>query len=290
MKKLTQILKAVLLIVVLLTVISINVKAQSPNAFSYQVVLRDANGNARANENINITINIIKGSADGNTVYQETHNVTTNNQGLATLAIGAGTTNDNSFSNIDWPNGPYFINNLNNTGAFGNEAVPTASNTIVIGNSDITSIGGFVPWSNLSDARFKKDIQENVHGLDFIMKLKPVTYIWDMKKIDEFKGVKEVEKEDLYGSGKEREQKKHTGFLAQQVEEAAKSCGFDFSGIVKPANEMTPYNLAYSDFVVPMVKAMQEQQRIIDEQKFAIDKQQKQIDELMQLVKNSSMK
>src|SRR5882724_6125496 len=42
-----------------------------------------------------------------------------------------------------------------------------------IGNTATSSIGGFVGWSSFSDGRFKKDVQENVKGLDFIMRLRP---------------------------------------------------------------------------------------------------------------------
>ena len=61
----------------------------------------------------------------------------------------------------------------------------------------------------------------------------------------------------------EKETKIYTGFIAQEVEKAADSCNYDFSGLIKPANNKTPYNLSYADFVVPLVKAVQEQQQII---------------------------
>ncbi|MEP6464728.1 MAG: FlgD immunoglobulin-like domain containing protein [Parafilimonas sp.] len=49
-----------------------------------------------------------------------------------------------------------------------------------------------------------------------------------------------------------------TGFLAQDVEAAAESIHYDFSGVVKPQNDHDLYSLRYSDFVVPLVKAVQE--------------------------------
>jgi hypothetical protein len=49
-----------------------------------------------------------------------------------------------------------------------------------------------------------------------------------------------------------------TGFLAQEVEAAAKSIGFDFSGVDSPKNENDMYGLRYAEFVVPLVKAVQE--------------------------------
>jgi trimeric autotransporter adhesin len=54
-----------------------------------------------------------------------------------------------------------------------------------------------------------------------------------------------------------------TGFIAQEVEQAAKDAGYNFSGIDKPKNENDLYGLRYAEFVVPLVKAMQEQQAII---------------------------
>src|SRR5690606_15398950 len=60
--------------------------------------------------------------------------------------------------------GPGF-DNLANTTALGYGAQTTASNQVRIGNSSVTSIGGYAPWSNLSDERFKTNIQAEIHGL-----------------------------------------------------------------------------------------------------------------------------
>lgn len=62
-----------------------------------------------------------------------------------------------------------------------------------------------------------------------------------------------------------------TGFIAQEVEESANSLGFDFSGVDKPKNENDYYGLRYAEFTVPLVKAVQEQQKIIEEQQTQID-------------------
>jgi len=50
----------------------------------------------------------------------------------------------------------------------------------------------------------------------------------------------------------------HTGFIAQEVEEAAKKVGFNFDGVDAPKNEHDLYGLRYAEFVVPLVKAVQE--------------------------------
>lgn len=59
---------------------------------------------------------------------------------------------------------------------------------------------------------------------------------------------------------------RESGFIAQEVEDAANKSGFTFSGVDKPINSGALYGLRYADFVVPLVKAVQEQQVIIDEQ------------------------
>ena len=69
---------------------------------------------------------------------------------------------------------------------------------------------------------------------------------------------------------------KMTGFFAQDVEDAAKSINYSFSGVHSPKNGGL-YSLDYSAFVVPLVKAVQEQQ-------VTIEKQQKLIDDLLKRV------
>ena len=89
----------------------------------------------------------------------------------------------------------------------------------------------------------------------------------------------------------EKEKIIRTGFVAQEVEEAAKKIGYDFSGVDKPENENTPYGLRYSEFVVPLVKAVQELsakndelQKQNDTQEKIISNLQKQIDELKAII------
>ena len=171
---------------------------------------------------------------------------------------------------------------LSNTGVFGFAAQVTANNTIRIGNSSIIQIGGSVPWSNLSDRRYKTNVKQNVPGLDFIKKLKPVTFNWDLSKLNEGDGSPAFASDAKLGEAREAKARKvYTGFIAQDVEAAAEQCGFDFSGVVKPENERSQYQLAYSEFVVPLVQAVQEQQK-------AAEAQQKEIEALRETVKGLS--
>ena len=144
---------------------------------------------------------------------------------------------------------------LNNATAIGNLAVVGASNHIHIGNSSVTLIGGQVGWSQLSDERIKNNIQQNVPGLQFINLLKPVTYHFNLSKQENILGRKDSSN---YDGKNDIEKIQFTGFLAQDVEAAAKKINYDFSGVEVPKNDNDLYSLRYSDFVVPLVKAVQE--------------------------------
>ncbi len=72
-------------------------------------MIRDANGNVLQNQNVVLQLDILQGSASGNVVYSEWHNVTTNQYGLVNVFIGDGSVNQGVFSDIDWSTGPYFL-------------------------------------------------------------------------------------------------------------------------------------------------------------------------------------
>jgi hypothetical protein len=181
--------------------------------------------------------------------------------------------------------------NLTNATAIGAEAVVDASNKVRIGNTSVTSIGGQVGWTTFSDGRYKKSTSQNVPGLAFISKLKPVTYTMDVDAIDAalrppHQSLEERNPENLNPSAEEIASKQaqsqivYTGFIAQEVEQAAKEIGYDFSGVDVPKNDKGMYGLRYAEFVVPLVKAVQEQQQMIQEQQQIIQELQKRIEEL----------
>jgi hypothetical protein len=160
------------------------------------------------------------------------------------------------------------IENLTNSTCLGFVSRGTANNQVRLGNTFVTSIGGFVNYTNLSDGRFKKNVQEDVKGLDFIMKLRPVTYtlaVNDLaKELDEDQtrdenGNKIVRNDaSIQEARNAKEQIRYTGFIAQEVEQAAIAVGYDFSGVDKPKNDTDFYGLRYAEFTVPLVKSVQE--------------------------------
>ena len=66
-------------------------RAQSPDKMSYQAVIRNSSDQLVSKQSVGMQISIIQGSENGTTVYKETHNPTSNANGLVTLEIGSGT-------------------------------------------------------------------------------------------------------------------------------------------------------------------------------------------------------
>jgi len=148
---------------------------------------------------------------------------------------------------------------FDNSTGLGNNADCTAANQVRIGNNAVSSIGGAVGWTIISDQRFKKNVKENVKGLEFINALRPVTYTIDQNAVEGFYRKHYGERDPSTWHNKYNIPNfSRTGFLAQEVEAAADNLGFDFSGVDKPKNEKDYYGLRYSEFTVPLVKAVQE--------------------------------
>ena len=153
----------------------------------------------------------------------------------------------------------FFAGSLQNTTClgFGSGGQADNDNRIELGNASVSWIGGEVDWLTYSDARIKDNVKENVPGLDFITRLRPVTYNLNIHRQNAlvYQGKKD---EGDWPSKYDIEKQTMTGFIAQDVEKAAKETGFNFSGLVVPSNPQDLYSLGYASFVVPLVKAAQE--------------------------------
>ena len=178
-----------------------------------------------------------------------------------------------------------------NSMALGNGASVSTANYISIGNTSIQAIRGQVNFTTYSDGRFKRNIHSNVHGLDFITKLKPVTYTWDVHALNNYTqsnndfhaqiaSYNEAEEKAI----EEKEKIRYTGFIAQQVEDAAEKSGYDFSGVLKPKTANDIYSLSYAEFVVPLVKATQELNDKNEQLTQQLTAQQEVIKQLMQRI------
>jgi hypothetical protein len=173
-----------------------------------------------------------------------------------------------------------------NSTALGYNAYIGASNTIRLGDALVSTIGGYANWTNLSDGRFKTNVTENVSGLDFVMQLRPVTYNLDMDAIAKFNNTPDSLR--LPESEALKAAELQSGFIAQEVEAAATAVGYDFHGVDKPKNETSHYGLRYAEFVVPMVKAMQEQQEMMELMKGSMETKDVRLDKQQEMIEGQN--
>ncbi len=138
-----------------------------------------------------------------------------------------------------------------NSTAIGYGVSVGAANTIRLGNTSITAIEGQVAWTFPSDRRLKKDITPSDLGLDFIMGLKPVSY--RLKQ----------------GNGR-----LDYGFLAQDIETSLD--GRETNMLIRLDDTMKTYQLRSNDLIAPVVKAIQERQKKIDDLKRQITELKKE--------------
>jgi hypothetical protein len=277
-------------------------------AFGVEALMRNSSGshniaigynaswsNDNGNSNIAIGTNALYSNTAGSynvAIGERSLNNTRSSQYNTAVGYRAGSDYDNGWNNVfvganTGPNNYSYYNVI----AIGQGAVCTAPSQVTIGNSATSSYRVYASWSNISDRRFKQDVQEAVPGLSFINKLRPVTYRLKAASLNAFlregqqQQVTSVEaKAVMQKALREKEVLVQTGFIAQEVEEAAKELGYNFSGVDVPANTKDVYALKYAEFVVPLVKAVQE----LDEKTRKIEDLEARIEKLEALLTRKS--
>jgi len=238
-----------------------NTTGTSNSALGYKALYNTTEGHANTAVGRNALNNNDTGDNNVAVGYQS---LSYNYSGYNNVAFGFSAGNANTIGINNTFIGTYADaagSSFNNSTAIGYNATVDGSNKVRIGNSSVISIGGQVGWSNYSDRRLKTNIKPSMLGLNFIMKLEPVSYNFNNE------GQQGVE---------------YTGFIAQDVEEILNQLNISFSGLDKPANTDSYYALRYAEFTVPLVKAIQEQQVQIESQKASIEKLQNIIEVLSQ--------
>ena len=190
-----------------------------------------------------------------------------NSTGSHNTAFGTASLNINTVGSYNTAIGAYSdgaFENLQNATAIGANSIVNRSNKIRLGDVNVTIVESAAGSWTTSDGRFKTNIKEDVMGLSFIKLLRPVVYNFDANKFDAFlsKGmpdsVKAKRKLALKKASSKAVSIVQTGFIAQEVAEAAKKSGYHFNGVHVPENDADNYSLSYEKMVVPLVKAVQE--------------------------------
>lgn len=228
-------------------------------------------GNSALNTNTTSSDNTAIGDSalrfntgSGNTAVGE-DSLVANTTGSNNTAIGnSALSNNTTFSNV--------------TG-LGNNSQVTASNQVQLGDSSTTTYA-YGAVQDRSDERDKADIKDSELGLDFIIKLRPVDFKWDYREdyveyttTVDASGNEITEVNDLPKDGSKKRERYHHGLIAQEVKTVLDDLGTDFGGYqdhsVNGGEDVL--SLGYNEFISPLIKAVQEQQAIIEDLKSRIE-------------------
>ncbi|MEP7168353.1 MAG: tail fiber domain-containing protein [Bacteroidota bacterium] len=156
----------------------------------------------------------------------------------------------------------------------------TGNNQVLLGNTAVSQLRAPVTGiTAYSDGRYKTNVKDDIRGLDFITKLNPVSYNVRPSELHKIWGTPDSISEKINHS--QVETIRYTGFIAQEVEKAARESGYDFTGIDIPHNDHEAYALRYTEFIMPIVKAIKEQQSIIEKQNERIVTLEQQLSSLL---------
>jgi len=143
-----------------------------------------------------------------------------------------------------------------------------ASNKLVLGDDGIDAAHVQVDWTVASDQRDKTDFTALDLGLDFVKALAPVTYKWDKRSKYGDKTADDYDLNNQTPDGTHKEDWLDIGFKAQEVEALEQAAGYNKSNKTNLVSSHTgdgkQMGLQYSKFVPILVKAMQEQNALIE--------------------------
>ena len=144
--------------------------------------------------------------------------------------------------------------------ALGYNAQVTGSNQIQLGGTG-TDVYAYSGINIRSDVRDKTDIRDTEFGLDFIRRLRPVDFKWDLRDsyVNE-RGQK------FNHDGSRKGHRYHHGLIAQELKQVLTDIQSDFGGYqdhkINGGGDVLTIN--YSEFIAPLIKAVQELAARID--------------------------
>jgi len=166
--------------------------------------------------------------------------------GISNTALGSSagfglTTGDNCL----------FLGNGAGTSNSPSGDVTTADNIVCVGNNNITTAHVKVAFTTGSDKRDKTDIEDFKFGLDWINKMRPVTYRWDNR--------------DWYDNetpdGSKKSPQLELGLIAQEELEIEKEFGYADTKenmLISSVNSSGSYGMKYERIVPVLINAIKE--------------------------------
>jgi hypothetical protein len=155
-----------------------------------------------------------------------------------------------------------------NCAGLGYDTRVSGSNQVQLGDSSTTTYA-YGAVQDRSDARDKADIRDTQLGLDFINRLRPVDFRWDMRD-DYFAWTEETDPETeevteklvpVEKDGSRKRGRFHHGLIAQEVEAVIKETGIDFGGFQNHSYSGEGddiLSIGYTELIAPLIRAVQE--------------------------------
>ena len=145
--------------------------------------------------------------------------------------------------------------------------ITTSSDSVRLGDENITNCHIQVDWTVASDQRDKTDFVDLDLGLDFVKALEPVTYYWDKRSKYGDKYADDYDLNAQTPDGTHKEDWMDIGFKAQSVQSLEEAAGYKAEDkknlTVSTSEDGKQMGLQYSKFVPILVKAIQDQDAII---------------------------
>jgi hypothetical protein len=182
-------------------------------------------------------------------------------------------------------------NDASNQIVIGYGATGTGNDEIALGNTSISAIKGQVSFTTYSDRRIKREINNSKLGLDFIMKLRPVTYkmknpadypdeiLEDRLRRDSSSGPND----DGIDPRPADDETIYDGLIAQEVKKVIDEARINWSGWSKNESD-GKQGIQYGALTIPLIKAVQEQQETIDFQNKEIESLNKRLEKIEKML------
>ncbi len=119
-------------------IVSSSLHSQSPQGIPYQAVMRNADGSTMASSEAVLTFMIHDGTADGTVVYQESHSLTSNAQGLVSCVVGNGVVSQGNFENINWGSGAKFLHVMMGSVDLGTQQMLSVPYALYAGSTQVS--------------------------------------------------------------------------------------------------------------------------------------------------------
>jgi len=154
-------------IIVLLTILffgTLSAQETQKNFINYQGVARNASNELMISENMNITIGVKFGAANTAAIYEESHTITTDANGVFSLLIGNGSSLSGNYNTLPWGSAATFVTVSMNGNEIGTTEMMAVPYAISSGDAD-NQTAVEVPYDNSSSGLSATNAQEAIDEL-----------------------------------------------------------------------------------------------------------------------------